>query len=225
MNEQQLPADSWEVLSPLLTENRRERLLNAVEKRTDHIRLIMQDVHNPHNVSACMRSAEAFGIQNVDVVTLSEPFKASTSAKGVQHWITLQKWADAKSCADHLKKAGYLIAAGMPSQDSVSLHDLPLDKPVAILFGNEHAGVSPEWKDHIDTYFTIPMVGLVESMNISVCAAITMHHLTYRLETMAHPARFIDIKRKNDLLGHWVRRSLSAADKIYEEQKKRLGPK
>jgi len=217
------PEDFWDVLSPLLTENRRNRLLAAVTKRTEQIRLILQDVHNPHNVSACLRSAEAFGIQNVDVVTLNEPFRASTTAKGVHHWINIKNWQTVDECAQAIKSAGFLIAAGMPTQESVSLHELSIDKPIAILFGNEHAGVSPEWQPHIDIYFTIPMAGLVESMNISVCAAITMHHLTYRLNSLNHPNRFLAQEKQNILLGHWLRKSLSRADEIYSEIKSKSG--
>ena len=217
----EIPEDSWDVLSEILTPHRRDRLKTAVQKRTHHVRLILQDVHNPHNISACLRSAEAFGIQNIDIVTLSEPFRASTSARGVADWLTISKWKSIEECALAIKAQGYLIAAGMPAPDSVSLHDLPLEKPLAILFGNEHAGVSEDWSRFVDVYFTIPMMGLVESMNISVCAAITMHHLIYKLKISNHPSQFINSSVQKKLLGIWARKTLTAPDLTYESLKKK----
>jgi tRNA (guanosine-2'-O-)-methyltransferase len=215
----EIPEDSWDVLSEILTPQRRQRLTTAVGKRTQQVRLILQDVHNPHNISACLRSAEAFGIQNIDIVTLNEPFRASTSARGVADWLTIHKWKTIQECAESVKEQGFLIAAGMPAPESVSLHDLTLDKPLAILFGNEHAGVSPDWQKFVDIYFTIPMMGLVESMNISVCAAITMHHLIYKLQITKHPAQFINLDMQKKLLGLWARKALTAPDQIYENLK------
>ena len=109
----------------------------------------------------------------------------------------------------------------MPAPDSVSLHDLPLEKPLAILFGNEHAGVSEDWSRFVDVYFTIPMMGLVESMNISVCAAITMHHLIYKLKISNHPSQFINSSVQKKLLGIWARKTLTAPDLTYESLKKK----
>lgn len=221
MNTTILPEDSWEILSEILTENRKRRLTDAVKKRTEYIRLVLQDVHNPHNVSACLRSAEAFGIQNVDIVTLQEAFRPSTSSKGVSDWLTLHKWQSIDECAKYLKESGYIIAAGMPAPDSVPLDQIGLDRPIAILFGNENKGVSEGWRNHIDTYFTIPMFGLVESMNISVCAAISMHHLIYKLNLSGHPNQFISEKKQRQLLGEWARVTLKSPDKTYQELKDR----
>jgi len=215
----EIPEDSWDVLSEILTPNRRDRLSAAVQKRTKHVRLILQDVHNPHNISACLRSAEAFGIQHIDIVTLNEPFRASTSARGVADWLTISKWKSIEECAVAVKSEGYLIAAGMPAPESVSLHDLSLENPMAILFGNEHAGVSEDWGQFVDIYFTIPMMGLVESMNISVCAAITMHHLVYKLNAIKHPSQFINPSDQKKLLGAWARKTLTAPDLTYQSLK------
>jgi tRNA (guanosine-2'-O-)-methyltransferase len=216
-----LPDDSWDVLSEILTENRRHRLTTAVKKRTEHIRLVLQDVHNPHNISACLRSAEAFGVQNVDIVTLEESFRPSTSSKGVSDWLSLHKWKSIDECAVFLKNSGYVIAAGMPAPDSIPLDQISLDAPVAILFGNENQGVSKDWQRHVDQYFTIPMHGLVESMNISVCAAITMHHLVYKLNLSKHPHQFINEIKQRKLLGKWARVTLKEPDRTYQELKQR----
>ena len=205
------PEDAWSHLAPLLTPSRRERMLATAHARTGYVRLVVQDIHNPHNVSACMRSADAFGVQDVDVVTLRESFRASTVARGVANWLTIRRWHDVQSCADTLKRDGYRIVAGVPRQDAVALHELPLDQPIAVIFGNEHQGIDPAWLERIDTPFTIPMVGMVESLNISVCAAITLYQLT-RAARAAVPAEryLLSAQERNHLLATWSCRQVTA---------------
>jgi tRNA (guanosine-2'-O-)-methyltransferase len=201
--------DAWELLSPRLTDQRRARLERAAAGRTRHIRLVVQDLHDPHNVSACMRSAEALGVQDVDVVTLKEPFRVSTVARGVADWLTIRRHRDIPSAVAALRASGYLIVAGVPRTDAVSLYDLPLDRPIAVVFGNEHAGISPEWLAHVDQPFTIPMVGLVESLNISVSAAITLSHLTYASRVALPRERYyLSDAARSELLSRWICRQI-----------------
>ena len=122
-------------------------MIKTCDQRTRRVRLIVQDVHQPHNVSACIRSAEAFGVQNIDVVTLTTKFNASTVAKGVDEWVDIQKHETVDACIDSLHKQGYLVAAAFPHGKAVSLEDLPVDRPIAVAIGNEHAGLATEWRD------------------------------------------------------------------------------
>ena len=176
--DKQIPSDLWKTILKFYTENRRDKVKKACDLRTKHIRLVVQDVHHPHNVSACLRSAEAFGIQNVDVVTLKKNFRASSVAKGVSKWLHIHNWSSVKECAANLKSQNYQIAAAVPSTEANSLDTLAIEKPIALLFGNEHEGISSDWENHIDCVYTIPMAGLVESLNISVSAAICLHYLS-----------------------------------------------
>ena len=195
------PADAWKLLSPMITSERQDKMSHVVENRTGHIRLIVQDIHNPHNVSACLRSAEAFGVQFIDVVTLKKSYKASSVTKGSRHWLTIQNYQSVEDCVATLKEAGYLIAAGMPPHSgTVSLSELPISKPVAVLFGNEHEGVHESWKPHIDIHFSIPMFGMVESLNISVSAAIALQRLTERARTELHENYKLSEAQKENLL-------------------------
>lgn len=221
MTDKAIPSDVWDVLKTEITESRRSKIERAANERTNHVRLIVQDVHDPHNVSACMRSAEAMGIRKVDVVTLNEPFRTTTVARGVKNWLEVSKFKTVKECADQVHKEGFLICAGMPAPDSVAIDELPIEKgkPLAILFGNEHAGVSPEWKEHVDIYFTIPMAGLVESMNISVSAAISLHHLTHKSRVELKEEYLLNIDEKTDLLNNWAVRTIDNWEKRYERVK------
>lgn len=189
----------------MLTPARRERFLNVVGQRTRHIRLVIQDIHEPHNVSACLRSAEAFGVQDCDVVTLKEKFKPSGVARGVNSWLTIRKHLEIAKCVQDLRAAGYKIVAGVPVQTAVPLDQLPVQEPLAVVFGNEHDGIAAEWLDHVDFPFTIPMVGQVESLNISVSAAITLHSLTARSRHAVSTEHYLlgeDAKRR--ILNEWA---------------------
>ena len=197
------PMDGWELLSPLLTNDRREKIFNTAQERTEHVRLIIQDVHDPHNISACLRSAEAFGVLNVDVIDQKAKYKPSKAAKGSFHWLEVHHWNSIEKCAQNLKDKGYQIAAGFPPPEGRSLYDTPTEEPIALLFGNEHEGVSSEWLPWIDHKFTIPMVGMVESLNISVSAAISMAHMT-RSSKLSNPDNYrLNPLTQKHLLSKW----------------------
>lgn len=199
------PPDAWRLLSQRLTESRRERMLAVARERTRHLRLVVQDVHQPHNVSACLRSADAFGLDLVDVVTLKQNFKPSTVARGVDGWLSIKRHTAVKDCVAGLRADGFRLVAGLPRQDARSLYELPAGEKLAVIFGNEHAGIATEWLEHIDYPFTIPMVGMVESLNISVSAAITLAHLT-RAARAAVPRDqyFLSSEAQEALLGKWI---------------------
>jgi tRNA (guanosine-2'-O-)-methyltransferase len=203
------PIDAWRLLSPQLTAQRRERIEQTAARRTNHVRLIVQDVHQPHNVSACIRSAEAFGVQNIDVVTLSTKFNASTVARGVDEWVSISKHETVDACIDQLHHEGFLVAAAFPHGRAIAMEDLPIDKPIAVAFGNEHDGLATEWRDKADVCFTIPMFGIVESLNISVCAAITLYELTTRARRQIPAEKFhLSAHERQDLLNQWICRQI-----------------
>jgi tRNA (guanosine-2'-O-)-methyltransferase len=213
-----IPLDAWEVLSPTLSAARQQKMRKIAAKRTAQVRLVLQDVQNPHNISACLRSAEAFGISHVDIVSSRVSFKASTVAKGVAAWLQLSLYPSIVACAEELLSQGYGIYLGMPQQEGVSpLAELSLERPMAVVFGNEQNGVSPEWLNCSDGSFTIPMHGFVESLNISVCAAITLHELSSRGRKSLAPERyFISAAQQKLLLDRWVWQQRPSAPAEYQ---------
>lgn len=199
------PGQQWRDIQPRLTTERVAKLERAARLRTNHIRLVVQDIHHPHNVSACMRSAEAFGVLGVDVVNIKEKFNPSTVARGVHHWLRIRKFAAADTCIASLKAQGYRIAAGVPYDADYTLPEIPVDRPLAVVFGNEHAGVDQAWLENADVRFTIPMDGLVESLNISVSAAITLFFLTHKSKTTLPAARYhLTEVQQLELLDEWA---------------------
>jgi tRNA (guanosine-2'-O-)-methyltransferase len=197
--------DIWRLLSEKLTPERKQRIEQVASARTNHIRLVIQDIHHPHNVSACLRSAEAFGINQVDVVKIREKFSPSTVSRGTAKWLTLKTWNEIDACAAHLKKEGYTLVCARPTQDSTSVWTLPVDQKLALVFGNEHSGPDPRWDKHLDKSFTIPMVGMVESLNVSVAAAVSLNILTTRsLEHLGPSGYYLKENERINLLGKFI---------------------
>jgi tRNA (guanosine-2'-O-)-methyltransferase len=200
-----IPGEAWSLLRHQLTEERQQKMQLAASLRTSRLRLVVQDIHDPHNVSACLRSAEAFGILNCDVVNLKRSFRPTTTARGVENWLRVHAHPDIESCVSHLRQSGYQLAAGFPSPQAKKLDDLPIDKPLALIFGNEHDGVSAQWLPHLDYTFTIPMVGLVESLNISVSAAISLYVLSQKAQNELKPEDyFLQENQREQLLSEWI---------------------
>lgn len=202
------PRDAWALLSPRLTPSRQARMQAVAASRSSHIRLVLQDLHDVHNIAACLRSAEAMGILHVDVVDRKSRFLHSSASRGARAWLTLKRWDSEAECAASLKQQGYLLAGAYPSADAVPLHAVAIAQPLAIVFGNEHAGLAPAWQELLDLRFTIPMYGMVESFNISVAAAVSLYDLSTRARHSLGAAQYaLSPDAQRDLLCSWVCRN------------------
>lgn len=169
-------------LETILTDNRKERFLEVLEKRTKHFTVAVEDVYQLHNTSAVMRSCEVFGIQELNVI--EQRYGKSIDkeiAMGAQKWVDINKFDNVTNCVDTLKNKGYQIIATTPHENDCLLDDFDISKPSALFFGTERDGLSEEILQKADGFLKIPMVGFTESLNISVSAAIIIQNLTNRL--------------------------------------------
>ena len=169
-------------LETILTDNRKERFLEVLEKRTKHFTVAVEDVYQLHNTSAVMRSCEVFGIQELNVI--EERFGKRIDkqiAMGAQKWVDISTYDSVTNCIDTLKNKGYQIIATTPHEQDCTLEKFDISKPSAIFFGTEKEGLSEEVMQNADGFLKIPMVGFTESLNISVSAAIIIQDLTNRL--------------------------------------------
>jgi len=199
------PRDAWQLFQGRLTPERQSMMERLSRARTFHVRLVLQDLHDFHNIAACLRSAEALGIGAVDVVDRKARFAKSGASRGASKWLRLTRWDDEALCAKALKADGYKILGAYPDQSAVSLGDIAIDQKVAVVFGNEHQGLSQEWLPWLDQRFTIPMHGMVESFNISVAAAITLFELRRRACQDLPAATFLLTEgERQDLLAAWA---------------------
>ena len=169
-------------LEGFLTENRKERFEQVLEKRTNHFTIAMEDVFQLHNTSAVIRSCEVFGIQELNVIEEKFGKRIDTEiAMGAQKWVDVNRFNSVQSCIDTMKEKGYQIIATTPHNDSCMIHEFDITKRSAIFFGTERDGLSREVIEQADGFIKIPMVGFTESLNISVSAAIIIQDITNRL--------------------------------------------
>ena len=161
-------------LEPLLTAERRTRIDEVVSSRSTAVVAVLDGLVDPHNVSAVLRSADAFGVQHVHLIQGEEPFLATARiAQGSDRWVDVTRHATGTECVSALRAQGHRIfVASM--EGAVSPEALAHEPRVAIVFGSEHDGVSKELRDLADGTYAIPMCGFVQSLNVSVAAAITL---------------------------------------------------
>jgi tRNA (guanosine-2'-O-)-methyltransferase len=179
-----------QTLLPLVTPERQARLEAALKTRTRDVAVVLEDVSNEHNAAAVLRTAEAFGFFEIHVIEpLEGKFKVSRRiSKGTDKWLDLWRHSSAPPAYAELRAKGYQIWASTLHGQAVDVHEIPHDRKVALVFGNELNGISPEAAQGADGTFRIPMQGFVESFNISVAAAISCYDLSLRRRLAGIPA-------------------------------------
>ncbi len=164
-------------LRPFVSDERRAKIDAVVAERTCTVAPVLDGLYDRGNVSAVLRSAEALGFLNVHVIDSSEKFKrAKRVTQGAEKWLNLHMWRNAADAADALRAQGYRILA-THFDSARPVEEFAFDTPTAIVFGNEHTGVSPELLEKADARVVIPMPGFTQSFNISVAAALCLYHV------------------------------------------------
>ncbi len=164
-----------ELLAPRVTEARRRRLAEVAARRTRHLIPVLDRFADPHNVSAVLRTAEAFGLLEVHAVAGPRGLPAAHRvSKGAHRWLQVHRHAAPEPCIAALRRRGYrVVVASM--EGTLRPEDLASLGPLAVVFGNEHTGVAAPWREAADHGYAIPMQGFVESLNVSVAAALTFY--------------------------------------------------
>jgi len=186
------PREVTQIVSPHLTEERKQRIDEILAQRSYSIATVVEGLVNTGNVSAVMRTAEGLGFQPFHIIAGESSFKHSRrTTQGAQKWLDVSQWQAPAMCASALRKDGYRIVAMHLSDDAVPLGELDLTLKSAIVFGNEHDGVSEEMLSEADLVSVIPSPGFIQSYNISVAAAMTLY--------AAHAARLKAFGTNGDL--------------------------
>lgn len=170
-----------------MTERRLKKFNSVVSKRQKYLTLVLENIHDPHNVSAIMRSAESVGIDKIYLVYNIEKFPriSPVSSASAKKWIELKKFTSIDECYKELKNEKYKIYSTfmVENKKNLSLYEIDLTKRIALVFGNEHRGLTDEAKEKSDKNFLIPMVGMVQSLNVSVSVAVCLFEaMRQRLE-------------------------------------------
>ncbi|MBX3255944.1 MAG: RNA methyltransferase [Chitinophagaceae bacterium] len=190
-----------------MTPERRERLLQVLNKRQNNLAVVLENVFDPHNISAVMRSCDAVGIQDIYVLNTRIPRHKKWGAKSsssAAKWLTIHQYSDAALCFADLRNRYEKIFTTHLSGDAYNLYEIDLTRSVALVFGNEHTGVSEEIRKLADGNFIIPQVGIIKSLNISVACAVTIYE-AYRQKNAAgqYDRRSLPGTRFDTLLNEW----------------------
>jgi tRNA (guanosine-2'-O-)-methyltransferase len=190
-----------------MTPQRRDKLTGVLSRRQPDITVVLENVFDPHNISAVMRTCDAVGVQEIYILNTKIPRhkkwgpKSSSSAA---KWLTVHQFEDATECFSSLRKRYSTILTTHLSSDAIGLHAIDFTSNIALVFGNEHAGVSDEIRALADGNFIIPQVGIIQSLNISVACAVTLYE-AFRQKTLAghYERNDLDHEMKKGLLEEW----------------------
>ncbi|PXF42495.1 tRNA (guanosine(18)-2'-O)-methyltransferase [Gracilariopsis chorda] len=208
-----------------MTPLRAELFARVLRNRTRHFTFVLDGVHGAHNLAAIARSCDAYGVQDLHIVpgshdysnakgdpdasprniSVIERFETETSvkqvSKGSHKWLTISEYDSVKDCLDVLRQSGYRIIVSSVSPSAKPLKSIDITTKCAFVFGNERFGVTKLTERQADELFTIPMLGFVESMNVSVAVATTACLIVDRAQSM--------VSRTDYLLSPEERRSLA----------------
>lgn len=170
-----------------MTPERQQRIESVLSHRQNDLTVVLENVFDPHNISAVMRSCDAVGIQEIYVLNTKIPRHkkwGSRSSSSAAKWLTVHQFEDLPSCMAALRQRYQRILTTHLSSDAVGLYSIDFTGSLALVFGNEHAGVSDELRQMADGNFIIPQVGMIRSLNISVACAVTLYE-AYRQKAAA----------------------------------------
>ncbi|HEV2481726.1 MAG TPA: RNA methyltransferase [Puia sp.] len=199
-----------------MTPEREQRITSVLDKRQADLTIVLENVFDPHNISAVMRTCDAVGVQDIFILNTRIPrhkkwgAKSSSSAAG---WLTIHQYTDARECFQALRGRADRIFTTHLADDAVSLYDMDLTGRIALVFGNEHSGVSDEIRTLADGNFIIPQVGIIKSLNISVACAVSLYEAFRQKSAAGHYLKSgLTPDRYNSLLKEWSKGQLSSTN-------------
>jgi tRNA (guanosine-2'-O-)-methyltransferase len=169
-------------LEPVLSPKRRRRIDRVLRRRLISVTVVLENLHDPHNGAAALRTCEALGLHHVHVVAAREPFSFSRKVSQHAHkWLAVYLHRSTEACLGYLERAGFCCWAAVPPPLDASPAErlaVEVDRPLALVFGNEHEGLSDVARALCPESFAVPMYGFTESLNLSVSVAVTLSQVT-----------------------------------------------
>ena len=190
-----------------MTPERIQKLITVLNKRQDDITIVLENISDPHNISAVMRTCDAVGVQDIYVLNtkISRHKKwGARSSSSAAKWLTIHQFDNAPECFTLLRKRYSKILTTHLNSDAVNLYEADFTGSTAIIFGNEHDGVSEEIRKLADGNILIPQAGIIRSLNISVACAVVLYEAFRQKFQAGHynHSRLDDVRMK-DLLDKW----------------------
>jgi tRNA (guanosine-2'-O-)-methyltransferase len=209
----------------ILTDERIRLFEKIIAQRTNHLTVVLEDIYQEHNASAIVRTCDSFGIQSLHLIESRNEYQVHEGiSRGSNQWVTLEHhYSEGKSSTDifnEIKSKGYKIAATSPHAIEYDIFNLPIDEPIALIFGAEKKGITAAAIENADYLVRIPMYGFAESLNVSVAAAITLNELRKRLNQSSIPWQLGNQEKLETLLS-WCRKHIKSSELIENEIKKK----
>jgi tRNA (guanosine-2'-O-)-methyltransferase len=215
----ELSADQiLKLVEPYLTEERQDRIRQAVSGRTCNVVPVLENIYDRGNISAVLRSAEALGFQCAHVIETGDKFKSSARVtQGADKWLDVRKWKSTPECVKELKNLGYQVLATHLDANAKPIGEVDVTRPTAIVYGNERDGISKEMIEMCDQTVIIPMQGFVQSFNISVAAAISLYHISRERQLKLGVQGDLSEEEKSVLAAEFSLRSSKNPERLIEE--------
>ncbi len=214
-------------LRPYVSDHKFQLIDQVVAKRTRHVTVVTENLYDPHNVNASLRSCESFGVQDVHVVDDNGRFFASSQiSAGASKWLNVHHYAEAPPnlphCLTQLKQNGYQIIATTLRETAVPVAEVDVTQKLALCFGTEETGLSEEAHALADRFVTIPMAGFTQSFNISVAVSLCLQLLTQKLQSSSIDWQLTE-DEKIDLKIRWMAQMPANGDVLLRGFLKRMG--
>jgi len=208
-------------LLTFISDNKVKKFEEKIQYRSRHLTIVLEDIYQPHNASAVLRTCDCFGIQDVHIIENMNIYEVNPDvALGSSKWLSLIKYNketnNTSSCLNSLKNKGYKIVATSPHKDDFTPETLPLEQKTALVFGTELEGLTDNAKEMADAYVRIPMYGFTESLNISVSAALLLFTLSERLRKSAIEWHLSEEEKTNIML-QWARNVVKRSETVERE--------
>lgn len=202
-----------------ISDNKKEKFDAIVQDRTRHITVVLENIFQPHNAAAVLRSCDCFGIQDVHVIENTNEYTPNKDIDmGSSKWLNLKRYNQTEdntaACLNLLKSKGYKIVATTPHTNDCLIDDLPLDQPVALLFGTEATGLTQTALNCADAYVKLPMYGFTESYNISVSVALALFNVTGRMRKLPNIPWQLSEKEQIEIKLAWAKQVVKHSKKV-----------
>lgn len=220
-------AELYERLADFISPNKRALFDRIALERSRHVTVVLEDIYQPHNASAVVRTCDLLGVQDIHIIENRNKYTLNPDVTlGSSKWTDMHRYREHEdnslACVERLRSAGYAIVATTPHKDNATPATIAIDRPLAFCFGTELTGLSDTIMRHADMHMRIPMYGFTESYNISVSAAITLYTVMERLRASDVPFR-LDEQARTALKLSWARKVVHSAAHLEERLRRDAG--
>ncbi len=213
------PSALVKYFAQFVTAKRRTRIDQVLGQRTRHLTIVLEDIYQPHNASAVLRSCDCLGLQDVHIIENRNVYRLNPDVDmGASKWLTLHKYNQAEEdnterCVGELRARGYRLLAASPHAQAATIADVDVSIKTAVLFGTEEMGLTATATEAVDGSVHVPMFGFTESFNISVCAALILSRLTQQLRESGVEWQLSEAEQQ-ELRLTWFKQAIRGADEL-----------